>query len=307
MSPSPKPLTVKERSRIIANDIISAHTCTPQMLHDIFDGVHIELLARYNEVLNKQNFENFLHEPMGGLIGSNAQRCKDIHYNGSADSVTICITSCGRHDLLKRTLTSLSNSVIDMPIKETIIIEDSNLKKPDWLLEYRTLGLGEIRWIANGKRIGQWMSIDRMYDTVKTELIFHCEDDWECDGRPFMAASAKLLKDNPKIVQVSIRGNDNTSGHPNVDDPNFPVKVQEPYWRQWWGGYSGNPGLRRRSDWQRIGSYGRLTGYGQGGIAPEQTISKTYLDLGYRIAVLPTDKPYVTHITRHSMPTLKRF
>ena len=284
----------------MGNDIIAAHTCTPQILHDIFDQNHIELLARYSAVLDKQSLmlldggELGVHIPKGFDFKSVYE--SQLHIP-SGDSVTICITSCNRHDLLRRTLQSLSKCVIDMPIKETVIIEDSEAKKPDWLLEYRTLGLGEIRWIANGKRIGQWMSIDKMYETVTTELIFHCEDDWEFDGRPFMAASAAILKSYPgTILQVSLRGDDNTSGHPNVDAMEGAFKVQEPYWRQHWGGYSGNPGLRRKSDWERLGSYGRATGYGRGGIVPEQILSKTYLDAGYRIAVLPTDKPFIKHI-----------
>jgi hypothetical protein len=272
----------------MGNDIISAHSMKPQIMYDIFDGVHIELLSRYNEVLNKTTVDE---------ADTSDVRLADV-VPSQDDSVTICVTSCGRHDLLKRTLESLSKCAIDMPIHETIIIEDGDAKRPEWL-NGRLLGLGDnIRWISNRTRIGQWASIDKLYDAVETELIFHCEDDWEFDGRPFLAASAEILKNNPKILQVSLRGDDNTSGHPIewVGDSNHLYQIQKPYWRDVWGGFSGNPGLRRKSDWQRIGSYGRIGGYGTQAIGVEQKLSKLYLDLGYRIAVLPTDKPFIKHI-----------
>lgn len=281
------------------NDIISAHAAPPDKMREIHDQNTLRLLAAYNAELNKnskpeqqiQQIPNYVSLPS---IKMAPLPCVTTH----DDSITVVITSCGRFDLLKRTLTSLGKTQIDAPIKETIIINDGPEPMPDWLLEFRVFGLGELKWISNGKRQGQWISIDRAYDQVTTEYIFHCEDDWEFDGRPFLAESMKLLKEYPQVLQVSIRGNDNTSGHPNVYAclSVSPIEIQQPYWRGCWGGFSGNPGLRRKSDWQRIGSYGRFTGYGQGGIAPEQIISKLYLDLGYRIAVLPTDKPFVKHI-----------
>jgi hypothetical protein len=270
----------------LSNDIISAHGCTPEMLNTIHQRNILPLLSVYNAILPtpKEELSN-VRQPSMSVF--------DV-VPVPSDGITVAITSCNRHDLLRRTMESLAASCIDAPIHETIIIEDSNARKPEWLLEFR--GLGNIRWISNGKRVGQWMSADRLMDAVKTEYVFWCEDDWEFDGRPFMSASLNILKEWSNAIQVSLRGNDNTSGHPNTYGEGMPFAWQQPYWREVWGGFSGNPGLRRKSDWQRIGSYGRVTGYGQGGIAPEQTLSKLYLDLGYRIAVLPTDTPFVKHI-----------
>jgi hypothetical protein len=290
----------------MGNDIISAHSCQPEHLRQIHERNQLTLLARYSQVLAAM--------PQGGEIPADTpldiHRCTFPNDIRQTQEITICVTSCGRHDLLKRTVDSLAATNLDYPIKETIVYEDSDARKPEWIDsgDNPLRGLGKIRWVSNGKREGQWISIDRMYDLVQTEYIFHCEDDWEFDGRPFLAESVEILKQWRNIIQVSLRGDDNTSGHPNVNSPDYytgefkdaevytDFKIQQPYWRQHWGGFSGNPGLRRKSDWQRIGSYGRATGYGQGGIAPEQIISKLYLDLGYRIAVLPTDKPFVKHI-----------
>jgi galactosyltransferase len=269
----------------MGNDIISAHTCTPQIMHEIFDANHIELLARYSAILDKQN-----------AIDTSGVRLADTKPSGD-DSVTIVVQSCGRMDLLRKTLKSLSQCVIDYPIRETIIYEDGPTKRPDWLLEYRTLGLGEIRWITGGQRVGQWMACDRLLDQVKTEYILRIEDDFAFlpDKPGFVARSIDILKRHPKIVQVSLRGSDTTAKHPVIDDPTYPeFKIQERHWRDFWGGWSGNNHVARLSDWRKIGSYGRVIGYGKQAIFGERGLSKFYLDLGYSIAVLP-DGPYIQH------------
>jgi hypothetical protein len=281
----------------MGNDVISAHTCTPQIMHDIFDVNHIRLLAAHNEVLNRQN----------DVINDSGQNVpNDIKLvsvqpskNDGDDSVTIVVQSCGRLDLLQRTLKSLAQCSLDYPIRETIIYEDGPTKKPDWLLEYRTLGLGEIRWITGGNRVGQWMACDRLLDEVKTEYILRVEDDFVFvpDKSAFLARSIDILKRYPKIIQVGLRGNDNTSMHPIVDDPNYSeFKIQERYWRrECWGGWSGNNHVARMKDWRMIRSYGRIGGYGTQAISVEHKLSKFYLDLGYSIAVLPGG-PYIKHI-----------
>jgi hypothetical protein len=68
-------------------------------------------------------------------------------------------------------------------------------------------------------------------------------------------------------------------------------------------GFSFNPGLRRFSDYQRIGSYGRHVGYDPQGCG-EQAIAKLYSDLGYKSAILPYAHVYHTgeesHVPRKS-------
>lgn len=273
----------------IGNDVISAHSCTAQILHEIFAANQIQLLARYNEFLNKQHVETPDSEPNISLVEAKPNEDQ---------AVTIVVQSCGRLDLLKRTLDSLSKCAIDYPICETIIYEDSDTKRPDWLREYRTLGLGEIRWIPGGARVGQWMACDRLLDEVKTEYILRVEDDFVFlpEKSAFLSRSIDILKRYPTVIQVSLRGSDTTSGHPIVDDVNYPeFKIQERYWRKVWGGWSGNNHVARMSDRRRIGSYGRVGGYGKPMIAVEEKLSKLYLDLGFSIAVLPGG-PYIQHL-----------
>ena len=91
-------------------------------------------------------------------------------------NITFVLTSCGRYDLLRYTLKSFLQYNTHYPIEKYIIIEDGayNNELGQVMNEYPWM-----EWIVNGKRIGQIKSIDRAYSLVKTEYIFHCEDDWE--------------------------------------------------------------------------------------------------------------------------------
>jgi hypothetical protein len=205
-------------------------------------------------------------------------------------NITLALTSCNRHELLRRTLDSFLQTS-DVTPEATIIIEDSWAPKPEWLNEspYRSL---QIQWIQNEGRKGQIYSLDRLYAEIKTDFVFHCEDDWEFVGSNFIQPSLELLRQHPNIWTVNLRGQD-CNGHPLVSDPRLPVQILEPYWRDVWGGVTFNCGLRRLSDYKRIGSYGRYTGYGQHGLGHEMELSRLHLDLGYRIASLP--RTYVVH------------
>jgi len=202
-----------------------------------------------------------------------------------ASNITLAVTSCNRHDLLKQTLESFWETAQTTP-QETLICEDSDAPKPEWLREAPFCNLN-IRWIGNGVRMGQIYSVDRIYQDIKTDYIFHCEDDWLFYQQGFMRQSRQILDQHLEIWTVSLRGSD-CNGHPLISDPRFPFKIQEPYWRGPWGGMNFNPSLRRLSDFQRIGSsYGRHAGYGATGLGHEAQLSKMHLDLGYRIAALP--------------------
>jgi hypothetical protein len=271
------------------NDIISAHGCQPACMHVINNGVLLRLLSAYNEVVTSATVPKPELRPVTAkTIGIGHYIHKDKVSDPNA--ITLAVTSCSRPDLLRRTLESFAKCA-DLPIYETIIIEDSADKKPKWLDSVK--GLGNITWLSNGRRCGQTISIDRLYDHIRTDLVFHCEEDWLFNESGFLQKSLTILNQHPEIWTVSLRGT-NCNGHPNVKDNRFNFAIQEPYWKGYWGGCTWNPGLRRISDFQGIGSYGKVMGYGHGGIIPEQSLSKSHLDLGYRIAVL--DKEYVTHI-----------
>lgn len=205
-------------------------------------------------------------------------------------SFTLAITSCNRHSLLRRTLESWVACVSQNPI-QTIILEDGPTPKPAWLDTFSPR-LGKIKWINNASRMGQSYSIDRLYSEISTEYIFWCEDDWEFHEGNFLSRSFQILRDHPKVSMVALRSDWN---HPvelsvqhNVSGGTESLRIAEPYWGGVWGGTCWNPGLRRLSDFKRFGSYGRHVGYGVHGLGHEKDWSKLHLDLGFRIAVLPS-------------------
>jgi len=205
-------------------------------------------------------------------------------------NITAVFTSCNRHALLKSTL----NSFIQVNCggakpDATIIIEDGDTPMPEWLREnihFYSANIGKVTWIQNEFRRGLVYSIDRAYALVKTDYIFHCEDDWQFNGGGSWAVESKqILERYPKIIQVSLRGD--SGWHQLIDDPKFEgFKIAMPYWRGGWGGLSFNVGLRRLQDWKDLGSYGKYTTYGQMGLGFEIQLSKMLLDKGFRIADL---------------------
>jgi hypothetical protein len=208
-----------------------------------------------------------------------------------ASNYTLAVTSCNRHDLLRQTLQSFIDTADLMP-QETIIIEDGDTPEPIWLKEspFRQFNA---RWLSNTRRSGQIYSIDRLYSEIKTDYIFHCEDDWQFCEQGFVQPSKEILQKHPEVIMVSLRGD--TGWHPLVSDSRFPFKIAEPNWRGGWGGIAFNPGMRRMSDYKRIGSsYGRHVAYGSHGLGHEMELSKMHLSLGYVIADL--GYPYLTHI-----------
>jgi hypothetical protein len=200
---------------------------------------------------------------------------------------TLAVTSCDRHDLLKRTLDSFIDATSLNPT-ETIIFEDSDRPRPSFLDDY-SVRLGKLKFISGGMRRGQAYAIDRLYSEVTSELVFHTEDDWEFHESGFLAPSFNILRSCPDISMVALRSDWN---HPLVDDPRG-FKIAEPYWGKVWGGTCWNPGLRRLSDFKRFGNYGRHVGYGTNGLGHEAKWSQIHLDAGFRIACLPS---YVRHI-----------
>lgn len=186
-----------------------------------------------------------------------------------------------RHDLLERTFKSFMENA-DVPPASIVIVEDSDLAMPGFLNAFRHI---PTTWLNNGVRRGQVYSLDLLYRHITTDYVFHLEDDFEFTGSGFLRKSHELLEKYPDICLVALRTD---WGHPIADgDPQFPssLKIAMPYWREIWGGYAWNPGLRRLSD---IKKFGPVSKYGkQNGLEHEALLSKAFLDAGYRIANLP--------------------
>lgn len=205
--------------------------------------------------------------------------------------ISLLVTSCNRHDLLKTTLESFY-LMADMEPQEIIIYEDSDAPKPVWLNDFIWKQRG-LRWLSDGERRGQAYACTRLIQAAKFEYIFWLEDDWlfQKQRYPFIMESKRILDTYPEIIQVSLRGD--TGWHPLVKDPKYPFKIAEPYWRGVWGGWAWNPGLRRTSTCKEL-EHAVASHIGGNGLQHEEALSKKLLDAGNRIADL--DRPICTHI-----------
>lgn len=206
--------------------------------------------------------------------------------------VTVVLTSCGRPELLKRTLDSFFK-FNTCPIERFVIVEDS--AQPDkfqFLSEYPTVEVTH-----NEKNIGQIKSIVKAYATVTTPYIFHCEDDWEFFREGFIEQSMKILESDEKIFQVWIRGLHDTNQHPVeqtvINANGTPYRFLKVGYLGRWHGFSFNPGLRRTKDYV---PYDTITKYeGKGNSGAEAEIGHYYFKKGFRAAII-AGNGFVRHI-----------
>jgi len=211
--------------------------------------------------------------------------------------ITFVLTSCGRFMELENTLKSFFK-FNTANIDNYIIIEDSGCD----IMRASCLSLNErynniFTFIFNEERIGQIKSIDKAYTLVKTKYIFHCEDDWEFYRSGFVEDSIVILEDNPEILNVWLRKLDDTNGHTVLQNEysveNVQYRLLDNCWREGWGGFSFNPGLRRLSDYKILAPYSRtVQSFPQGRqkfYTPELEISIEYSNLGFYSAILKSD------------------
>lgn len=158
-------------------------------------------------------------------------------------AVTLVVTSCGRFDLLRRTLASffLYNTY---PLSEVIITEDSGQSLPSWIWGYHPY----LTLLNPRNNVGQVASIDRAYSLVRTPYVFHCEDDWEFYREGFIEESLQALESDPKCIALWLRETWDTNTHPIEGD-----RLVSGY--QGWYGFTWNPSLKRMSDYWKLFSY----------------------------------------------------
>jgi len=225
--------------------------------------------------------------------------------------VTFLITSCGRLDLLERTIDSFLK-FNQCPIERYIITEDS--ADPKIYKQCKELNKkygGMLEFIFNKNKLGQSRTIDQAYSQITTPYVFHCEDDWEFYAGGFIEKSMALLESRPEILQAWIRPKaDGILNAINSEvfytENGIPFRSVVPtsfYTGQVlengeketvinYAGFSYNPGLKRMKDYFKLGS----GGYSQFG--KEHWVDKYYRDLGYRfVSMTMNDQDgYVKHI-----------
>lgn len=208
--------------------------------------------------------------------------------------ITFVLTSCCRFDLLKRTIDSFMEKNT-YPLYEYLLIDDGEDIEQHNLIK-NAYG-NQFKLIMEG-HIGHPACVDRIYQEVKTEYIFHNQDDWEfVGGGDFIQKSIDILEEFPNIGIVCIRRDDMEHPFmPEIYSTRTDVKFQKvvPGWvhgnpcyqNDGWFGFTFNPGLRRKSDYEKMKP---LSQYKY-----ERACGWKFRDLGLEVAYLTNN--YVKHI-----------
>ncbi|MGI9407901.1 MAG: glycosyltransferase family 2 protein [Hyphomicrobiaceae bacterium] len=193
--------------------------------------------------------------------------------------VTLVVTSCGRPDLLFRTLDSLEREE-PYPFAARIIIEDSADRATVEAIRSRYPG---DTVLFNDPQIGQMRSIDRAYARVRTPYVFHCEDDWAFEGGPFVDRAIGVLEADVGVSVVCVRRLEEIADKflqtpPRRTVAGTDVVKIDPAAHPEWFGYGFNPGLARMETYR---AHGPFEPFGT-----EAAISVHFKGLGFTTAYL---------------------
>lgn len=224
----------------------------------------------------------------------------NVVVNSKKNVVTLVITSCGRFDLLQETMSSFFRHNT-YPIREVIITDDSDQIVPKFAYAYH-----KSTTVINPKiRVGQIKSIDRAYERIETDLIFHCEDDWLFLRDGFIEESLLRLNNDSRVVAVWLR-NHQELGLLLFINGHFEGHKQGNW--IWNYGFTFNPGLRRLKDYKVIGSFNKIIAFDpQNAILSEKAIAQVYKDKGY-YGDITDSQGYIRHIgdNRHVFQNLTK-
>jgi hypothetical protein len=216
--------------------------------------------------------------------------------------ITICLTSCGRFDLLEQSVKSLTE-FWDGPNPTAFFInEDSGFQLPKIISNYIKSIWPDCDYKEFAGLKNQIAAIDRMYKEVKTPYVFHTECDWQFYKTEFMEKSMDILENDPMIMQVWIRAQSDRNGHPVVGVPRMTpdrtrYQMMSSDYRGQWSGHSFNPGLRRLSDYKNLfpNGYAGVTTFNiKEPWTSEMQVGQVYKKAGFKAATLMNG--YVKHI-----------
>lgn len=217
-------------------------------------------------------------------------------------NITICLTSCGRFDLLERTIKSLVEFWDGPKPAKILVYEDSKdisfvqMESVQDLIHDLAKGFDCERQVFFGK-VGQIKAIDHLYNLVETPYIFHCEDDWQFTRTGFIQQSLNILEEFPKISEVWLRHKNERNGHPQenrlvLTKTGTRFYYLRPNYRGMWHGTSFGPTLRRKADYDLIAPYAQYLKTDS--LQCESEVGKAYYYKGFRQVTLLDG--YVKHI-----------
>jgi len=203
--------------------------------------------------------------------------------------VTCLLTSCNRFDLLRITLESFLK-FNTYNIAAFWVYEDSGVPVPDDIKN----DFPFIQWIEQKERKGQIVALDTLWSKCETPYAYQFEDDWETYRSGFIEDSIKILEQNPKIIQVWLREKEDTNSHPVTWPKNLDFGLMSRS-NGVWAGFSFNPAVKRKSDYDLIKSFGKHTQFSRKQPwKSEAAIAQLYHRLGFQAAI--TKQGYLRHI-----------
>lgn len=207
------------------------------------------------------------------------------------DAIDIILTSCGRFDLLEKSLDSLS--VNTHPVSKFIVYDDyglNNLSKE----QCRTLDrlrdkFPYITFMFEHENKGQIYSIDKMMQYVTTPYYFSTEDDFIFDKGGFIEKSIEILEENGNIISVCVTDCNQHRRHGmeegyKTTKSDIHYSLTSNYRHGYWGGFSFCPSVRRLRDYI---PYGSITSFDINNPSKSEIeLSKYYLSKNKRTARL---------------------
>ena len=120
------------------------------------------------------------------------------------DCPVVVFSAAGRHAVLQRTVKRLASLIDTGSCSTRILCLDG--------FDDRLLAIKQVDWFThlrvNVQQQGYFANLLQAVTTVQHPFLFACEDDFELTGLPPFSDIAKLLEENPAIVQVRVPKND---------------------------------------------------------------------------------------------------
>jgi hypothetical protein len=173
------------------------------------------------------------------------------------NAVTVCVTSCGRIDLLDATLKGFQRYNKG---GRYLISEDSTDAN---VIARVKDAYPEAQVLSGSTQLGLMGSIDRLYSAVTTPYIFHLEDDWDFDGPVDWTTAIEVLKTHPEVSQVCVRDLADIKpkwqkGSRSFDVNGVTLVQMHPKAHPEWFGWTSNPGLIRREMYEAFQPFARV-------------------------------------------------
>lgn len=174
---------------------------------------------------------------------------------GLRGNLTACVTMGRRPELLTVTLESLGPLIADIPVLAVNDFGDDETNR----VFRRLCPHGLI--VNTVARLGHHRAVDLMYKTVKTDFVFHFEDDWAFHRTDFLDECEDILEAVPKAAAVCLRDVE------EFVDPKTLVQIDKqatPDGAQYvrldgihdqWYGYTFNPHIAPKATWSQTGGF----------------------------------------------------